>query len=267
MQDSDIHQKLHSLITTLRSELETEPDTTVPDTIDECFFLFRQLINERLPKPVSNAFLEKQNSVLKYLLEIKGMVRLSDIPHNTRHERISLWQGDITRLQVDAITNAANSQMLGCFIPNHRCIDNEIHTFSGVQLRLLCDELMQQQGFLEPVGRAKITPGFNLPARFILHTVGPNLSNRAYEQKDAELLASCYHSCLSLAEENNLHSLAFCGISTGVFGFPKEEAARIAFDTVTAYFNKQPASSIQRVIFCVFTDEIRATYEKLLGLI
>jgi O-acetyl-ADP-ribose deacetylase (regulator of RNase III) len=236
----------------------------MPETMAERFFLFRQLINERPPMPVSDAFLEKQNSVLKYLLEEKGIVRLTEIPHNTRHERISLWQGDITRLQVDAITNAANSQMLGCFIPNHRCIDNEIHTFSGVQLRLLCDELMQQQSFLEPVGRAKITPGFNLPARFILHTVGPNLSNRAYEQKDAELLAASYHACLSLAEENSIQSLAFCSISTGVFAFPKEEAAQIAVKTVSDYFKKDPGSIIQRIVFCVFTDEIRASYEKLL---
>lgn len=172
-----------------------------------------------------------------------------------------LWQGDITTLKCDAIVNAANSGMTGCYIPNHRCIDNAIHTFAGVELRLACAELMQQ-GYPEPTGRAKITPAFNLPCKYVLHTVGPIIDGRV-TKADKELLASCYRSCLELAAENGLESVAFCCISTGEFHFPNEQAAQIAVETVKEFLKTQ--TSVKKVIFNVFKDLDKAIYEKLLG--
>lgn len=173
-----------------------------------------------------------------------------------------LWQGDITTLKCDAIANAANSGMTGCYIPNHRCIDNAIHTFAGVELRLACAELMEQQGYPEPTGRAKITPAFNLPCKYVLHTVGPIIDGRV-TKADKELLASCYRSCLELAAENGLESVAFCCISTGEFHFPNEQAAQIAVKTVKEFLKTQ--TSVKKVIFNVFKDLDKAIYEKLLG--
>ena len=173
-----------------------------------------------------------------------------------------LWQGDITTLKCDAIVNAANSGMTGCYIPNHRCIDNAIHTFAGVELRLACAELMEQQGYPEPIGRAKITPAFNLPCKYVLHTVGPIIDGRV-TKADKELLASCYRSCLELAAENGLESVAFCCISTGEFHFPNEQAAQIAVETVKGFLKTQ--TSVKKVIFNVFKDLDKAIYEKLLG--
>ena len=174
-----------------------------------------------------------------------------------------LWQGDITTLKCDAIANAANSGMTGCYIPNHRCIDNAIHTFAGVELRLACAELMEQQGYPEPTGRAKITPAFNLPCKYVLHTVGPIIDGRV-TKADKELLASCYRSCLELAAENGLESVAFCCISTGEFHFPNEKAAEIAVATVKEFL-AQKETSVEKVIFNVFKDRDREIYEELLG--
>lgn len=174
-----------------------------------------------------------------------------------------LWQGDITTLKCDAIVNAANPGMTGCYIPNHRCIDNAIHTFAGVELRLACAERMEQQGCPEPTGQAKITPAFNLPCRYVLHTVGPIISGRVTKE-DKELLASCYRSCLELAAaENKLESVAFCCISTGEFHFPNELAAEIAVQTVKDFLKTQ--TSVKKVIFNVFKALDKAIYEKLLG--
>lgn len=169
-----------------------------------------------------------------------------------------LWQGDITTLKCDAIVNAANPGMTGCYIPNHRCIDNAIHTFAGVELRLACVERMEQQGCPEPTGQAKITPAFNLPCRYVLHTVGPIISGRVTKE-DKELLASC----LELAAENKLESVAFCCISTGEFHFPNELAAEIAVRTVKDFLKTQ--TSVKKVIFSVFKALDKAIYEKLLG--
>ena len=173
-----------------------------------------------------------------------------------------LWQGDITTLRCDAIVNAANSGMTGCYVPNHRCIDNAIHTFAGVELRLACEELMEQQGYPEPTGRAKITPAFNLPCKYVLHTVGPIIDGRVTRQ-DRELLASCYRSCLELAAENGLESVAFCCISTGEFHFPNEQAAEIAVETVNQFMNTK--TSVEKVIFNVFKDLDREIYARLLN--
>ena len=184
------------------------------------------------------------------------------LPACPRNGKIVLWQGDITTLRCDAIVNAANSQLLGCFSPCHSCIDNIIHTMSGVQLRLACHELMQAQGHEEPAGQAKITPGFNLPAKYVLHTVGPIIHDEVTPEAEA-LLASCYRSCLALAEQKELSSIAFCCISTGVYSFPRERAAEIAVGTVEEYLRK--GTRIRRVIFNVFTDADLEIYWKLLS--
>lgn len=189
-----------------------------------------------------------------------------------------VWRGDITRLAVDAIVNAANSRMLGCFEPCHDCIDNCIHTSAGVRLRLACAELMDAQGTPEPTGRAKVTPAFNLPSRFVIHTVGPIVSGGRPTRRDAELLASCYESCLDAAAERNLASIAFCSISTGVFGYPKREAAEIAIETVRTWYANRLAGSHspgdghshggrvpQTVVFDVFSEADEQIYRELLS--
>lgn len=175
---------------------------------------------------------------------------------------VYLWQGDITTLKCDAIVNAANSGMTGCYIPNHHCIDNAIHTYAGVELRQYCEEMMERQGHPEPTGQARITLAFNLPCRYILHTVGPIISDRV-TRRDRELLASCYRSCLELAAEHGLESVAFCCISTGEFRFPNRLAADIAVETVTDFLKGQ--TSVKKVIFNVFKNLDRKLYEKRLG--
>ena len=194
--------------------------------------LLRSLFNIRMPKETSEDFLQIQDVYLQEENRRKGITDIADL--QPVQDDIYLWQGDITTLRCDAIVNAANSQMLGCFRPCHGCIDNAIHTFAGVQLRRNCNEIMQKQGHNEPTGQAKITPAYNLPCKYVLHTVGPIVSGRLTEEH-CELLKSCYLSCLKLAEKNSCKSIAFCCISTGVFGFPQREAAQIAVDTVKRY--------------------------------
>ena len=186
-------------------------------------------MNVRPPIPASKDFLKVQDAYLTQRLAERGMTKMEDL--KPVQPGIYLWQGDITTLAVDAIVNAANSGMLGCFVPCHGCIDNAIHTYAGVQLRLECSEIMQRQGHEEETGHAKITKAYNLPCRYVLHTVGPIIYD-SVTQRDCDLLASCYHSCLDLAAANNLYSVAFCCISTGEFHFPNELAARIAIQTV-----------------------------------
>lgn len=229
----------------------------IPQDANEQKRLLRALFNVRPPTDASAEFLQVQDAYLKEAIREKGVTALSELSPIRPHQY--LWRGDITTLAVDAIVNAANSQMLGCFAPNHGCIDNAIHTFAGVQLRLACNEIMQRQGHEEPTGTAKITPGFNLPAKYVLHTVGPIVSGRLAE-KHCKELASCYQSCLALAAENGLLSVAFCCISTGVFGFPQREAARIAVETVTAFQREHPID----VVFNVFKEADLAIYRRLL---
>ena len=173
-----------------------------------------------------------------------------------------VWRGDITTLKIDAIVNAANSALRGCFVPCHGCVDNVIHSVSGIQLRLACDELMVKQGYDEPTGRAKITPAFNLPSRYVLHTVGPIVSYQLTKEHCRQL-SDCYRSCLRLASENGLRSIAFCCISTGEFHFPREEAAQIAVRTVKDYL--QEDEQITRVVFNVFQQEDYEIYKGILG--
>lgn len=221
--------------------------------------LLRSLFNIRMPKETSEDFLQIQDVYLQEENRRKGITDIADL--QPVQDDIYLWQGDITTLRCDAIVNAANSQMLGCFCPCHGCIDNAIHTFAGVQLRRNCNEIMQKQGHNEPTGQAKITPAYNLPCKYVLHTVGPIVSGRLTEEH-CELLKSCYLSCLKLAEKNSCKSIAFCCISTGVFGFPQREAAQIAVDTVKRY--KEENHSDIKVIFNVFKDDDYAIYNEIL---
>ena len=220
--------------------------------------LLRALMNVRPPLPIRSAFLTVQDQLLRAEAIEKGVVTLDQIPPVEKN--IRLWQGDITRLQVDAIVNAANSKLLGCFVPCHGCIDNAIHSAAGLELRQACFELMSKQSGDEPAGRAKITPAFNLPSKFVIHTVGPIVGDRLTPRHEI-LLADCYRSCLALAVENNLRSIAFCCISTGEFHFPNERAAQIAVATVKNFLVD---NSIE-VVFNVFKDFDLITYQKFLG--
>ena len=222
--------------------------------------LFRALVNVRMPKAASKELLQVQDEYLQEELRQKGLTDIADLEPIA--DGIYLWQGDITTLKCDCIVNAANSQMLGCFCPNHGCIDNAIHTFAGMQLRLECAEIMRNQGHEEPTGSAKITKAYNLPCKFVLHTVGPIVRGEL-TQRHEEQLASCYRSCLALAAENGLESIAFCCISTGEFCFPNERAAEIAIKTVGEYKEKR-ASDI-KVIFNVFKEYDYEIYARLLG--
>lgn len=224
--------------------------------------LLRSLMNVRPPLPLKPEFLALQDELLSAEREEKGVVDAAALPVTAACPRIAVWQGDITRLKVDAIVDADNSALLGCFVPCHGCIDNAIHSAAGLQLREECNQLMMAQGYPEPIGRAKLTRGYNLPARYVLHTVGPIVSGRVTRQ-DRDDLASCYRFCLELAAERRLESVAFCCISTGEFHFPNAEAADIAVDTVTAFLNQN--TSIQKVIFNVFKDVDAKLYRNRLG--
>ena len=222
--------------------------------------MLRCLLNIRMPLPASSEFLAVQDAYLQEETRRKGVVKRSDLRPIQRG--IYLWQGDITALQCDAIVNAANARLLGCFIPCHGCIDNQIHTFSGVQLRLACFKLMERQGGEEQTGRAKITPAFNLPCNYVLHTIGPIISGRPTKGQEA-LLACCYQSCLALAEQNHITSIAFCCIATGEFHFPNDRAAEIAVRTVLEY--RARANSKIEVIFNVYHNTDYQIYRELLG--
>lgn len=248
------------LITELKKENPQYAELPVPSDTAEQKHLLRALFNVRMPKAASDEFLKTQDEYLRGETRLKGVTDISAL--SPIQPDIYLWQGDITTLRCDAIVNAANNQMLGCFCPNHGCIDNAIHTYAGVQLRLACAELMKKQGHEEQTGHAKITPAHNLPCRFVIHTVGPIVYGRLTD-KDCELLRSCYRSCLKVADENGLKSIAFCCISTGEFHFPNERAAEIAIDSVKKY--KAETQSEIKVIFNVFKDTDYKIYRELLG--
>ena len=248
------------LITELKKENPQYAELPVPSDTAEQKHLLRALFNVRPPIPCDAEFLRVQDEYLREETFQKGVTDFATL--TPIRPDIYLWQGDITTLKCDAIVNAANSQMLGCFCPNHGCIDNAIHTFAGVQLRLDCAELMKKQGHEEQTGQAKITPAHNLPCRFVIHTVGPIVYGRLTD-KDCKSLRSCYCSCLKVADENNLKSIAFCCISTGEFRFPNERAAEIAIDSVKKY--KAETQSEIKVIFNVFKDTDYKIYRELLG--
>lgn len=232
----------------------------IPEESREQERLLRGLMNIRPAGRSKEEFLRVQDAYLQEETARKGITDLDSLV--PVRDGLYLWQGDITALRCDGIVNAANSGMTGCYIPNHRCIDNCIHSFAGVQLRLYCEELMEWQGHEEETGRAKITPAFNLPCRYILHTVGPIITG-AVTEEDCRLLESCYRSCLELAVENGLESLAFCCISTGEFHFPNEKAAVIAVRIVERFMERK--TSVKKVVFNVFKDLDRDIYAKLLG--
>lgn len=247
------------LIQSLLNEYPPYQREMIPTDSEEQKILLRGLMNIRRPAPISKEFLQIQDAYLQEETKAKGITDVDDL--TPIQKGLYLWQGDITTLKCDAIVNAANSGLTGCYIPNHRCIDNAIHTYAGIQLRLACKELIDRQGYQEETGKAKITPAFNLPCRFVLHTVGP-IVNGHVTKEDEELLSSCYRSCLRLAAENNLESIAFCCISTGEFHFPNGLAAKIAVQTVKKFLKEN--NSIRKVIFNVFKDMDKEIYNKLL---
>ncbi len=253
-------ERLLYLIKYLLNENNDLKNIDIPMGDKEQKRLLRSLMNVRPPKPVSKEFLTIQDAYLQEECAKKGVISLSDIP--LMQPGIYLWQGDITRLSVDAIVNAANSTMLGCFIPCHGCIDNAIHSAAGMGLRLECSRIMAKQKTEEPTGRAKITKAYNLPCRYVLHTVGPIIYGKV-TKKDCDLLSDCYLSCLELATAYQLKSVAFCCISTGEFHFPNGKAAEIAVQTVKDY-QKKIQNSLQ-VVFNVFKDNDYEIYRQLLG--
>ena len=262
MNDKKQEERRIWLIRELQREMPQYQDIRIPVTEEEQWNLLRSLFNVRPPYPASQEFLKVQDEYLSELVRSRGIVDAESLPASELDPRITLWQGDITTLRCDAIVNAANSALLGCWQPCHSCIDNMIHSLSGVQLRIKCNEIIQEQGHEEETGTAKITPAYNLPCKYVLHTVGPIISG-PLRKEDCDLLAGCYQSCLELAAGNNVRSVAFCCISTGVFHFPQQRAAEIAVETVRQFLETD--SSIDRVIFNVFTDRDLAIYQRLLG--
>ena len=246
--------KLEYLIKTLNSNVAIPQDKKGKED------LLRTLMNVWEVEELPDEFYRLQD---EYLQEKLAQTELTNLEQLTEVEKnIYLWQGDITTLKVDAIVNAANKALLGCFIPHHRCIDNAIHSKAGVQLRRECFDIMQKQGEYEKTGQAKLTSGYNLPAKYVLHTVGPIIYDKV-EESDKELLASCYRNCLELAVKNGIKSVAFCCISTGEFRFPNELAAEIAVSTVRTFIKNHPESEI-KVVFNVFKDSDFNIYRKIL---
>ena len=248
-----------SLIRVLLKEHPEYRGLRIPADADTQWQLLRGLLNIREPRRIGTDFLQIQDAYLQEETAAKGITDAADL--TPLQPGLYLWQGDITTLKCDAIVNAANSDMTGCYCPNHSCIDNAIHTYAGVQLRLACAEIIDRQGHPEPTGQAKITAAFDLPCRYVLHTVGPIINGRV-TKADKELLSSCYRSCLELAAEKGLESVAFCCISTGEFHFPNQLAAEIAVQTVKEFL--QTPTSIKKVIFNVFKDMDKKIYERLL---
>lgn len=255
----DQRQRRLYLIHELAKENARYSKITIPQDTQEQEILLRSLMNVRMPGKISEEFIEIQNEYLMERAKEKEIVYPKDLVPIKDH--IFIWQGDITRLAADAIVNAANSGMTGCYVPNHTCIDNCIHTFGGIQMRFACDAIIKKQGHEEAAGQAKITPAYNLPSNYVIHTVGPIIENNVTE-KDERLLASCYRSCLELAVQYSCSSIAFCCISTGVFRFPNQRAAEIAIQTVRDYLSTNPTLD---VVFNVYKDVDAEIYHHLLA--
>ena len=251
-------ERLDFLLHCLLAERREYEDIRMPEDLLERRRLLRGLMNVRPPLPAGSEFLRVQDAYLQERLAERGVTRLADLL--PVQPGLYLWQGDITTLAVDAIVNAANSQMLGCFAPCHGCIDNAIHTYAGVQLRHECAKLMREQEE-EPTGSAKITKAYNLPCRHVLHTVSPIIFGTV-TREERDQLASCYRSCLTLAAQNGLHSVAFCCISTGEYHFPRVLAAEIAIQTVKKWQGQNP--NWIEVIFNVFRDSDHEIYQRAL---
>ena len=257
-------QNIDILLNCLIGEHPQYSQMIIPSELVEKRRLMRSLMNIRPAQEASKHFLKAQDAELQKQLQEKGTDGLNQALVSRIDNSLKLWQGDITRLKIDAIVNAANSQMLGCFVPLHGCIDNAIHSAAGIQLRLECNELMKKQGHPEPAGSAKITSGYNLPSKYVIHTVGPIIGEEVVTQNEENELSGCYRSCLRLADEYNLKSIAFCCISTGEYRFPNQLAAEIAIRSVREYFDIYPATGIDAVVFNVFKDIDFSIYSKIL---
>lgn len=255
-------EKREFLIRGLLAELPQYSNMEIPEDENEQKRLLRSLMNIRAPHPISDEFLRIQDEYLGEEVEEKGITDSALLPASPADSRLVLWRGDITTLKIDAIVNAANSALRGCFIPCHSCVDNIIHSVSGIQLRLACDRIMNEQGYDEPTGKAKLTPAYNLPSRYVIHTVGPIVSGHLTETHCRQL-ADCYRSCLEAAADKGLKSIAFCCISTGEFHFPQRKAAEIAVRTVTDFLDAD--TRIEKVVFNVFKQEDQNIYRQLLG--
>ena len=253
-------EKRQYMIRFLLDEQPRYRNMEIPSAEAEQRRLLRSLFNIRMPGEIDDGFLRIQNEYLQGETLQKGITSISNL--SPVEPGIYLWQGDITTLACDAIVNAANSGMTGCYQPCHNCIDNCIHTYAGIQLRNACAEMMEKQGYEEPTGQAKITSAYNLPCNYVIHTVGPIVQSQLTKRHEKQL-TSCYRSCLQLSEENGCKSIAFCCISTGVFGFPQKRAAEIATQTVKDY--RADTHSELEVIFNVFKDEDYELYRELLG--
>lgn len=252
------NERLDFLINHLISEDNRYCNIVIPKNSEEKFNLFRSLVNVREPKQISSEFIKLQDDYLQERLTEINITDAYDL--QAISNKLYLWQGDITTLKCGAIVNAANSGMTGCYQPCHNCIDNCIHTFAGIRLRLNCSEIMKKQGYPEPAGQAKITPAYNLPCEYVIHTVGPIVQGKLTSEH-CRLLESCYRSCLEIAVQDGIDSIGFCCISTGVFGFPKQEAAEIAVRTVRDFMKSHRI----KVIFNVFGSEDYDIYRKILG--
>ena len=259
-------ERLNYLLEEFKADSDNYKEIAIPDSVGEKQALLRSLMNIRMPKKMSDQVIRIQDDYLTGRAQEKGIVRLADIP--VAKDNLSIWQGDITRLEVDAIVNAANSMMLGCFLPMHTCIDNQIHTFAGIQLRQECNEKMDQlrarygPDYEQATAIPMLTDAYNLPARKVIHIVGPIVANKLTLESEKNL-EDCYTNTLDMCLENGLKSVAFCCISTGVFHFPNKRAAEIAVNTVGKWSLKHP-NSMDRIVFNVFKDEDKKYYEELL---
>ena len=279
---TNMSEKSNTITDELLKNLIADSDeyrkTALPQSEKEKKTLIRSLMNIRIPKEPSEELLKTQDAYLQRELQSRKIVKLSDLKsvkeelksENPCADRIFLWQGDITCLAVSAIVNAANSTLLGCFVPGHNCIDNAIHSFAGIQLRQECFAVMKAkkirfgENYAEPPGGAALTKGYNLPCDYVIHTVGP-IVRELLTDKNREDLKNCYESVLSCCAENSIESVALCCISTGVFGFPNGEAALIAVKTVTDFLQKNPDSAPKYVVFNVFKDQDKVLYKKILA--
>ena len=272
MKEMSQTERLNYLVEEFKEDSIQYKDMETPKDTEGKKRILRSLMNIRMPRHMDAGVIEVQDEYLKERILENGIVTLSDIPtiadKGSTHafaDKLSVWQGDITRLAVDAIVNAANSQMLGCFVPMHTCIDNCIHTFAGIQLRAECNRQMNRlrakygSDYEQPTAVPMLTDGYNLPAKKVIHIVGPIVTERLTKALEQDL-ADCYKNTLDLCLENGLHSVAFCCISTGVFRFPNKRAAEIAVQTVTEWLSEHP-DAMERVIFNVFKDEDKTYYE------
>ena len=278
MNKTEQGKRLDYLLDYLKEDSVQYQDLKVGDREQEKAAAVRSLMNIRMPRGIADEFLEVQDAYLQEEAREKGIVALKDIPTVKEQfgscrpfaDKLSVWQGDITALQVGAIVNAANSQMLGCFVPCHRCIDNAIHSAAGVQLRQECNHIMNQRrirfgkNYEEPTGTATLTSAYNLPCEYVIHTVGPIVYGRLTDALRSQL-ADCYRNVLLCCVDHGIESVAFCCISTGEFHFPNQEAAEIAVRTTEEFLTEHEGCCIRRVIFNVFKDQDKEIYEEILG--